>query len=214
MVRGLRGLYAITPSDRDPATLVEDCRGVLANGARVLQYRTDRAADEALALELLALCRERGALFIVNDDAKLAARIGADGVHLGRHDESIAIARATLGPGAIIGASCYDDLSRARRAQQQGADYLAFGAVLPSRTKPDAIRAPLNVLSEARPLGLPIVAVGGITLAAAPDLIEAGADLLAVIDDLFHHPLPAARAAAFAACFAATDDLDTRGERA
>ncbi len=195
------GLYAITPAALRGAALIEAVGQVLAGGAAWLQYRAKAGADVAEARALAALCRRHAALFIVNDRPELALEVGADGVHLGRDDGSIAAARALLGPDRIIGGSCYADLGRARRLAAEGADYLAFGSMFASPTKPEAVSCPLAVLREARGFGLPVVAIGGITLANAPEVIGAGADLLAVISDLFDAPDRTARAAAYAALF-------------
>ena len=150
---------------------------------------------------LLADCRNAGVAFIVNDDARLAAGIGADGVHLGEHDGEIAEARALLGDDAIIGASCYDDIERARRLAAEGASYLAFGAFFPSPTKPNARRASLQLLRDSTHLGLPRVAIGGITPDNAPSLVDAGADLVAVISGVFDAPDPVAAARAYLSLF-------------
>ena len=147
-----------------------------------------------------ALCRTRGVLFIVNDDPEIAIAAGADGVHLGREDGDLTAARSKL-EGKLIGASCYHSLDAARSAVAAGADYIAFGSVFSSPTKPAAVRAPLSLFSEARPLGVPLVAIGGITLENAPQLIAAGADCLAVISDLFDAPDIAARARAYGKLF-------------
>lgn len=106
-----------------------------------------------------------------------------------------------LGPDKIIGGSCYNDPGRAAELAAQGADYLAFGSMYPSPTKPGAARCPPEVLMEARELGKPVVAIGGITLEHAPELVAAGADLLAVISDLFDAPDIKARAAAYSRLF-------------
>jgi thiamine-phosphate pyrophosphorylase len=204
-----RGLYAVTPDGLDQRTLISRCRRAIAGGVVMLQYRSQEVPDATLGRALCELCTDAGVRFIVNDDPMLAARTGADGVHLGRHDMSIEEARAILGPGGIIGASCYGDLEYARAARDAGADYLAFGSVMPSPTKPEAPQTPIGILTEAGTLGLPVVAIGGITLAVAPALIAAGADLLAVISDLFQHPDPQAQAAAYAACFATPLGDDT-----
>lgn len=142
---------------------------------------------------------------VINDDLALALAVGADGVHLGRDDGDPAEARRALGPGRILGVSCYDEWARAEVGAAAGVDYLAFGAVYPSPTKPHAPRAGLELLVRAkRELGLPVVAIGGITLDNAPPLIAAGASLLAVISDVFSAPDPAARAAAYAGLFTGT----------
>ena len=198
-----RGLYAITDGPR--ADLLAGADAALRGGAAILQYR-DKTADasrrHAEATTLLALCRQRGAPLIVNDDVELAAAVGADGVHLGEDDASPAAARLRLGAGAIVGVSCYDDLDRARSAAAAGADYLAFGAFFASPTKPQGRRATTDMLGAARPLGLPLVAIGGITPDNAAPLIAAGADFLAVISGVFGAADPEQQARRYAGLFA------------
>ncbi len=199
-----RGLYLLTPDEADTAILLERTRRALSAGVRWLQYRNKRA-DAALRREqaslLLDICRQYGAPLIVNDDTELAASLKADGVHLGQDDGGIAAARAMLGQGAIIGASCYDSLDRARHAHAQGASYLAFGAFFPSATKPDARRAPIELLHAASSFGLPLVAIGGITPDNGGLLTAAGANLLAVVSSVYGAPDPAATVRAFHSCF-------------
>ena len=204
--RGLpfRGLYLITPDDADTGRLLARVAPVLVHAACV-QYRNkqaDAGLRERQATALLALCRATGRPLLVNDDTALAARIGADGVHLGEHDGDIADARALLGPGARIGASCYDDAARARAAVDAGADHVAFGAFFPSPTKPLARRATPHLLRGTALSGVPRVAIGGITPDNARPLIAAGADLIAVISGVFDAADPVAAARAYAACFA------------
>mgnify|MGYP001608607051 FL=1 len=163
----------------------------LAGGVRLLQYRNKHAAAplrRAQAAALLRLCHDSGASLIINDDLALTLELGADGVHLGRDDTpgGIVAARAALGPGKILGISCYADLALAAAAASAGADYLAFGSMFVSATKPDATRAPLELLGEARRrFDQPIAAIGGITRRNAELTLAAGADLLAVVSDLF-----------------------------
>ena len=181
-----RGLYAITDGPRDD--LLDAAAQALAGGARLLQYRDktdDHPRRRAEADALRQLCRRHGAALIVNDDVELARASRADGVHLGKEDDALAAARAVLGRDAIIGISCYDSLERARAAAAAGADYVAFGACFPSPTKPHAPRAPLDLLRQSAALGVPRVAIGGITPDNAPLLVEAGADFLAVISAVF-----------------------------
>ena len=181
-----RGLYAITDGPRDDLRQV--VAQALAGGARVLQYRdktADAARRHAEAVALKQLCDAHAVPLIVNDDVALAAAVGAGGVHLGRDDGDVAAARAVMGAGAIVGVSCYDSLERARTAAAAGADYIAFGAFFPSPTKPHAVRASPDLLRQSATLGLPRVAIGGITPDNAPSLVEAGADLLAVISAVF-----------------------------
>lgn len=201
---GKRGLYAITPELFDDAALFQACRQVLAGGAVCLQYRAKQkpaSQREREARLLQRLCHNAGAEFIVNDDLSLAAELGC-GLHVGEGDCSVADARKTLGAEAIIGASCYDSLTRAKQAAADGASYLAFGAFYPSTTKRNTRQASLDLLAQARAFGLPLVAIGGITVNRALTLIDAGADYLAVVSALFERPdLVRQQAEAFSACF-------------
>jgi thiamine-phosphate pyrophosphorylase len=184
----LRGLYAVTPEADDFAILEGKVRAALAGGAVALQYRAKCAGaceSAARARALHALCRAHRVPLIVNDDVELALEIDAEGVHLGRDDAGLAAARARLGK-RLLGASCYQDAALAREAVRRGADYVAFGSVYPSPTKPQAARAPLSLLGTDLPV--PICAIGGITVENAPTLIAAGAALLAVVSDLFDAP--------------------------
>lgn len=192
MENRISGLYAITPDEADTARLAAKVRDVLEGGADLVQYR-NKTADAALRREqagmLLEICRAYRVPLIVNDEVGLAAGIGADGVHLGGEDGPIAAARAELGSGRICGASCYNMLDNALAAQRAGATYVAFGSFFPSGVKPKAVRAPVSLLTEAkRRLSVPVVAIGGITLENAPQLVTAGADGLAVISALFDAP--------------------------
>lgn len=187
----LRGLYAITPVElcAKQSRLLAAVEGALRGGAALVQLRdklSTPAARSANARALAALCHAHDARLIINDDVTLALECGADGVHLGATDGSLAQARQMLGPDAIIGASCGPWLERAHAAAAAGADYVAFGRFFPSRTKPDAPQATLELLREARgQLALPICAIGGVTADNGGTLLAAGADLLAVVDDVF-----------------------------
>lgn len=193
----MRGLYAITPDSADTEILLHKVEQALKAGVAMLQYRNKMISKDKRLLqakELAPLARGYGVPFIVNDDVEIALAVGANGAHLGRGDGDLAAARRQLA-GRILGASCYDDLEKARAAVRAGADYVAFGAVFPSPTKPDAVRAPLSLFQSK--LGVPLCAIGGITLENAPAVIAAGASLLAVISDLFDAPDIAARASAY-----------------
>jgi thiamine-phosphate pyrophosphorylase len=184
----LRGLYAITPELADSALLRRQVDAAITGGAQAVQYRNKRAipGERALQAQMLGeLCRSREVLFIVNDDVELAAEVGADGVHLGEDDRDPGVARLILGPGPLIGVSCYDDLARARAMADAGADYLAFGSLYPSAVKPEARRASLELIGRARSLGVRIVGIGGIDAENAAAVIEAGADAVAVISAVF-----------------------------
>lgn len=204
----LGGLCAITVDDLLLPRLSALVKAALDGGAPFVQYRNKiapRPLRRAQAAEMLRICRAAGAKLIINDDVWLAVEIGADGAHIGRDDApggSLAAARDALGPQRILGVSCYNELSRAEEAAKAGADYLAFGSMFTSRTKPAAVRAPLELLGKAkRQFGLPIAAIGGITLDNAPQLIDAGADMLAVVSDLFDAMDIKARAAAYQQLF-------------
>jgi thiamine-phosphate pyrophosphorylase len=185
----LAGLYVLTPDCADTHQLADQVRAALAGGASAVQYR-NKTAPPALRLEqahaLRAACAASGATFIVNDDVELAAAVKANGVHIGRDDATVALARKCLGSQAVIGVSCYDSLARAEAAVGAGADYIAFGSFFASSVKPEAVRANEALLSAAKlRWKVPVVAIGGITSANAPSLIAAGADAVAVISDVF-----------------------------
>ncbi len=198
-----KGLYLVTPDEPDSDHLCERVLPLLPFAACV-QYR-NKTATPALrgqqAALLQALCAAAEVPLIVNDDCALARSIGAAGVHIGAGDDDIAAARAVLGADALIGVSCYDDLQRAVSARHAGADYIAFGAFFASPSKPDARRADLALLRDAAALGLPRVAIGGITPDNAGALVDAGADLLAVISGVFDAQDPVAAARRFQAMF-------------
>lgn len=205
MTPSLRGLYAITPDCPDTQRLLGLARALAAGGGLWLQYRNKAAAAELRAVQaaqLAEFCKLCGVGLIINDDVDLALAVGAAGVHLGGADGDLRSARRRLGRGMILGASCYDRPALAAAAVEAGADYVAFGAVFPSSTKPQAVHAPLELIAEAkRRLAVPVVAIGGIRIDNAAPVIAAGADMLAVINDLFEAPDVAARAAEFQKLF-------------
>ncbi|HJW04431.1 MAG TPA: thiamine phosphate synthase [Azospira sp.] len=206
-MRATEGLYAVTPDGLATPRLLALAEAALAGGAPLLQYR-DKSGDGIRRREqahaLLALCRHYGSRLIINDDLALALAIDADGAHLGGEDGDLAGARRALGPHKILGASCYADFDRAQAAAQAGADYVAFGAIYPSPTKPQALRAPLALISRARRelQGVQVAAIGGITLDNAAPVIAAGAHFTAVITDLFEAPDVTSRATAYQRLFA------------
>ena len=207
----IAGLYAVTPDLDDTGRLVALVDAALTGGARVVQYRHKTAGPSLRheqASRLAACCARHERPFIVNDHADLALSIVGAGLHVGMDDfdspEALQALRRRLGPSRMLGVSCYRSLDRARDAVSAGADYVAFGSVFPSTTKPLAPSAALGVFAAARGLGVPLVGIGGITRERLPVLIAAGADAAAVIGDLFGSFDPAgvtARAAALAALF-------------
>lgn len=208
-----QGLYAIT----DSALHAGDALGqavtrAIDGGAKAIQYR-DKSGDaerrDAEAVLLRHICRHHGVPLIINDDVELARRVDADGVHLGRDDTSASQARSRLGDGFIIGVSCYNTIALAEAAEHDGADYVAFGSMFSSSTKPGATRAEIDTVVSARQrIRLPIVAIGGITPENGASLLDAGVDLLAVVRGVFGHRDPAAPARQFARLFS----LQTRKE--
>jgi thiamine-phosphate pyrophosphorylase len=201
----LRGLYPVTPDDYLLPRLSAHVSMALAGGVHILQYRNKTAPAplrRSQAAELLRICHGEGVRLIVNDDLALALEIGADGVHLGREDGDLVAARQALGEDGILGVSCYGEMARAEEAAAAGADYLAFGTAFPSVTKPEAAVIPLSLMTEARArFGLPVAAIGGITLARVADLLAAGVDMAAVITDLFEAMDIASRARSYQKAF-------------
>lgn len=186
----ITGVYLITDQGDD---LVKRVSIALRGGVAVLQYRAkDKGREASLAEgnELRRLCRSCGVVFIVNDDAQLAGELDADGVHLGQDDGSIASARQILGPGKIIGKSTHN-LEEALQAEQEGADYIGFGAMYPTGSKSVAHIPGVSGLAAIRDrIRLPVVAIGGINTNNACRIIDAGADALAVISSVLSSPRP------------------------
>ena len=193
----IQGLYAITDSQLiAESDFIQIVEAALQGGVKVLQYR-DKTHDQTKrivqASALKTLCHQYAVPFIINDDIALARQIQADGVHLGKQDVTLQEARNQLGTEAIIGISCYNQLALAQQAVNNGADYVAFGRFFPSQTKPHAVPAPIDLLSQAhQQLSCPIVAIGGITPDNGRQLLQAGADSLAVIHGLFSVATPQA----------------------
>lgn len=186
-----KGLYIITDHHLPESLILNKTEQSLAAGAAVVQLRTKHDDDSLesvyeLAITLKTLCLNHHVPLIINDDIKLAQRVGADGIHLGRHDASIAEARQQLGEKAIIGVSCYNSVDLAIKACQQGADYVAFGRFFNSNSKPLATPANIQQLQQAKTkITVPVVAIGGITPENGRQLIKAGADMLAVIQGIY-----------------------------
>jgi len=198
-----RGLYAITqPENKSISQVLQDVEAALKGGAVVVQYRDKNPIDaDTLASQLLKICHAYQVPLLINDSVELALTIGADGVHLGKDDGDINYARSKLGPEAIIGVSCYNDLQKACVAASNGANYVAFGRFFPSGSKPLAAPAEIATLTLAKQhLQVPIVAIGGILPKNGGQLIAAGADLLAVIGGVFDHE-PEAAAHAYQSLF-------------
>lgn len=185
----LSGLYGITDPELLPgAKLITGVEAALIGGANLIQYRNKKASEvERLreAANLRRLTQDYGACLIINDDVDLALRTGAAGVHLGKQDGDLASARRRLGPHAIIGVTCHDDLSYAQTCFEQGASYCAFGRLFPSHTKPEAPACDFSVIEHAAQAPYPCVAIGGIDENNAERVVYSGADMIAVIHGLF-----------------------------
>ena len=183
----ISGIYAITPNKILDLNAIE--QAIIAHKISVLQYRhktTDVSIKLNEAKQLQQLCLRHNTLFIINDDINLAQKIKADGVHLGKDDTSIKVARAQLGSDAIIGASCYNDIKLAKIAQDKGVNYVAFGALFPSNTKPNAPHCPLDIIMQAKQaLAIPIVGIGGVDFDNQQQALDAGCDAVAMINALF-----------------------------
>jgi len=192
-IKPVAGLYVITDTQlMNQHNLIKMVEEALKGGAKWVQFR-DKISDKSTKIELASrlkqLCQNYQAWLIINDDIQLAKNVNAHGVHIGKDDADISIARKILGPQAIIGVSCYNDLNLAKKMQTLGANYIAFGRFFASKTKPNAPQANIETLTLAKQqLNIPIVAIGGITTNNAQQLIDAGADSLAVIQGVFAQP--------------------------
>lgn len=202
----MRGLYLVTPNWDDTGKLIDATRAALDAGVALVQYR-NKDADTALRREqaaaLQALCRRYARPFVINDHLALCLTLDADGVHLGGNDESVAHARAVLGPSKIVGASCYGELSLAHAAQRDGASYVAFGGFYPSPVKKYSFTTSPAIIAAAREeVDLPIVVIGGMTPENAAPLVERGADMVAAITSVYADPFPGRVVTRFDALFA------------
>lgn len=187
-LHNISGIYAITPDHILDFDAIE--KVIIQHNIGILQYRHKTADAQTQfneATQLQQLCAKHHTLFIVNDDINLAQEAYADGVHLGKNDISIQQARIQLGTDAIIGVSCYNDIILAKNAQNQGANYVAFGALFPSFTKANALRCDLNTITQAKQnLSIPIVGIGGIDFDNQQSAFDAGCDLVAMINTLWN----------------------------
>lgn len=186
-LHNISGIYAITPDRALDLGVIE--KAIVQHNIGILQYRhktLDAKTQLNEATQLQQLCAKHHTLFIINDDINLAQKTLADGVHLGKNDAPIQQARTQLGAKSIIGVSCYNDIHLAKKAQQRGANYVAFGALFPSLSKADAPQCRLNIITQARQiLDIPIVGIGGVDFNNQQSVFDAGADSVAMINALF-----------------------------
>ena len=202
----LQGLYVLTDEHLlAPEGLHAAVSAAIEGGCQLVQYRDKHSSQSVRrqqAQRLNALCQRNDITFIINDDIELAIAVNADGIHIGKHDASLEVARSRLDDSKIIGVSCYNDFGLAKQAEQQGADYVAFGSFYSSTTKPDAVKADLQLLQKARQeLSIPVVAIGGINHHNANELIAAGADMIAVVSAVFKSSNVTESARKFSALF-------------
>lgn len=203
----MKGLYIVTPDWDDTQKLLEITELALKGGAAVVQYR-HKTANAALRREqaecLLALCRSYARPLIINDYVDLCLALDADGVHVGGTDAAVAEVRAAIGPGKIVGASCYGDLDLARKAHAAGASYVAFGGFYASRVKKYPVTTPVSIIADSHAaVPLPVVVIGGMTVDNAAPLVAAGADMVAAISSVYLAADPQSMAQRFAALFPA-----------
>jgi thiamine-phosphate pyrophosphorylase len=183
----ITGIYAITPNKAPNFVQIQQIFN--RHPISILQYRRKISCVKTKlkeAGELQKLCRKNNVLFIINDEIKLAKALKADGVHLGKEDGDIIEARRLLGEDKLIGVSCYNNIKIAINAQKNGASYVAFGAMFPSKTKPNATHCSFEILNQAASiLNIPIVGIGGVDFSNQSKLISAGCDSVAMISALF-----------------------------
>ena len=202
-------IYLITPPKLEPAPFAVQLGSALdAGDVAAVQLRLKDVDDDAWRRAIDALrpvTQSRGVAFLLNDRADLVRQTGSDGVHVGQEDASYEDARAAVGRDAIVGVTCHDSRHLAMEAAEAGADYVAFGAFFPTATKEAKTSADPELLRWWSDLMVvPCVAIGGITIANAPALIDAGADFLAVSAGVWDHADgPEAAVRAFNALFQA-----------
>lgn len=186
----LKGLYAITDEILTPdTTVVKQVETALKAGANLIQYRNKTADDtqiETVCRELQALCTSHNALFIIDDRPALAQKIQADGLHIGKNDTSLLEAKKIFTHG-IIGVSCYGSVRLAKQAQEEGADYVAFGSFFPSPTKPLSGVVSMSVIQKAKEaLTIPVCAIGGINSSNIHEVAAHKPDMISVVNDIFN----------------------------
>ena len=186
----LSGIYAITDEVLTPnKTVVKQVQRALQNGAAIIQFRDKHSSDaevEPVCQELQKLCTQYDATFIIDDRAELVAKLGIDGLHIGKDDISLQDARAIVGSDCIIGVSCYGSIHKAQKAQDEGADYVAFGSVFASPTKPHSQVIDLEVISQAKQqLRVPVCVIGGIEHSNIHKLLPYAPDMYSMVSGVF-----------------------------
>lgn len=201
----MRGLYLVTPDWDNTPELLAVTERALKGGAALVQYRHKTASAELRQEQaecLLALCRSYHVPLVINDHVELCLAIGADGVHVGGTDASVASVRKQVGPDKIVGASCYGDLDLAHTAKEQGASYVAFGGFYPSRVKKYEVSTQPEIVAQAKAqLNMPVVVIGGMTYENSTVLVAQGADMVAAISSVYSAGNPELAARQFAGLF-------------
>lgn len=190
MNQKLSGLYVITDDNLTPlVTIVDSVKKALSGGARIVQLRDKTSNDETIektALSLQDLCREFGALFVLNDKIDIAIKLSLDGLHIGRSDHAV-FDDIRMKFKGILGVSCYGDIDLAYDFEGKGADYVAFGSFFNSSTKPSANIVDLSVLSSAKvKLSIPICAIGGINRLNLNSVMKHKPDMICAISDIWN----------------------------
>jgi len=185
----LKGLYVITDEYLTPdETLHAYIEEALKAGASIIQYRNKTKSDdevEEVCRSLQAMCSQYHVPFIIDDRPHLATKIQADGIHIGKDDMPIQEARKIF-PKGIIGVSCYGSIRKAREAEEEGADYVAFGSFFPSPTKPHSGVVSLNVIQKAKEaVTIPICAIGGISQTNIGEIAATHTDMISVVSAAF-----------------------------
>jgi thiamine-phosphate pyrophosphorylase len=185
----IKGLYAVTPEEKDLFALSSQVESCIKGGARLIQYRSkilSKTEQQIQARKIKKICDYYKVPLIINDDIELCRILDADGVHLGENDDSLVKARLVLGPSKIIGVSCYNSIDRVKIAVDKRATYIALGACFPTTTKPYAPKASLDLIAlVVKNFKIPVVAIGGINLENIELLINEGVNCIAVINSLF-----------------------------
>ena len=188
-LHSIKGLYAVTPDEKDLFILSSKVEACIKGGARLIQYRSKKLSkteQNKQAKEIKIVCDYYKVPLIINDNIELCRILDADGVHLGENDDSLEKARFVLGPTKIIGVSCYNSLDRVKKAVDKGATYIALGACFPTVTKPSAPTVSLELIALVlKKFKIPLVAIGGINLENVDLLIDKGVNCVAMINSLF-----------------------------
>lgn len=181
-------IYAITDDLLTPDESIESqILEILQGGVKFIQYRSKKCIqNEDIIKKLISLCEDFDAKLIINDNVKLAKKLKAHGVHIGREDMSLMQTREFLGDDFIVGVSCYNDINLGLKAKKYGANYVAFGAAFKSKSKPNAVISGIEIISDAKKkISLPVCIIGGIKQDNISKVAEKNPDLIAMIQAIY-----------------------------